>query len=297
MQRISAAFPNNLGHDGGVDNLISFTDFLTAARKACQAVSQRLSEGLEWFEQYNQMSLSLSKVRSLLPKVQLGLGERPDLVTESKTLVTSREKFWSLFETWMKKRVSQYVDPGDNGLEIVRTIFPDTQELLNQTFTNVRQAVRSECNLTIWCYVNTQLLNPETIDTLDIIWKDVNQILNKVSTLKVSPSDKHSAGIDVLNTDIRETLDTIHAQRSTLDQGTRQAYIFELDSLMSRLNTFRSDGAAVDSSFRKELFEMKGLLMNDKAQADINARLEENKKKIESQQASSAVPKLTLMKF
>ena len=99
MQRITAAFPNNLGHDGGVDNLISFTDFLTAARKACQAVSQRLSEGLEWFEQYNKMSLSLSKVRSLLPKVQLGLGERPDLVTESKTLVTSREKFWSLFET------------------------------------------------------------------------------------------------------------------------------------------------------------------------------------------------------
>ena len=169
------------------------------------------------------MSLSLSKVRSLLPKVQLGLGERLDLVTESKTVVTSREKFWTLFETWMKKRVNHYVDPGDNGLEIVRTILPETQELLNQTFTNVRQTVRSECVLIIWCYVNTQLLNPETIDTLSEIWKDVNQILNKMSTLKVSPSDKHSAGIDVLTTDIRETLDTIHAQRSTLDQGTRQS--------------------------------------------------------------------------
>ena len=106
--------------------------------------------------------------------------------------------------------------------------------------------------------MNTQLLNPEAIPTLSEIWKDVNTILNKVSALKVSPSDKHSAGIDVLTTDIREILDTIGVQRSTLDQGTRQSFIFELDSLMSRLNVYRSDGASVDASFRKELFEMKG---------------------------------------
>ena len=106
MQRISAVFPNNLGHDGGVDNFISFTDFLIDVRKACLAVSQRLSEGLEWFDQYNKMSFSLSKVRSLLPKVQLELGEKSELVSESKTVVSSREKFWTLFETWMKKRVN-----------------------------------------------------------------------------------------------------------------------------------------------------------------------------------------------
>ena len=123
----------------------------------------------------------------------------------------------------------------------------------------------------------------------------MNTIINKVSALKVSPTDKHSAGIDVLTTDIREILDTISVQRSTLDQGTRQSFIFELDSLMSRLNIYRSDGASVDASFRKELFEMKGLLM--KAQAEVNARLEENKKKLESQQASSAAPKLVLMKL
>ena len=114
MQRITAIYPNNLGHEGGVDSLICITDFLTAVRKACQVVSQRLKEGTEWFESYNQMSLSLSKVRSLLPKVQLRLGDRADLVSESKTLVTSRETFWTLFETWMKKRVTHYVDPGDN---------------------------------------------------------------------------------------------------------------------------------------------------------------------------------------
>ena len=60
------------------------------------------------------MSLSLTKVRLLFPKVQLGLRDRTDLVSESKTLVTSRETFSTLFETWMKKRVTHYVDPGDN---------------------------------------------------------------------------------------------------------------------------------------------------------------------------------------
>ena len=66
---------------------------------------------------------------------------------------------------------------------------------------------------------------------------------------------------------------------------------------MSRLNVYRSDGVAVDPSFRKELFEVKGMLMDDKAKAETNARLEENKKKLESQQASSAAPKLVLMKL
>ena len=64
MQRISAAYPNNLGQDGEIDNLTSFTDFLTTVRAACLAVSQRLSEGLQWFDQYNQMTHSLSRVRN-----------------------------------------------------------------------------------------------------------------------------------------------------------------------------------------------------------------------------------------
>ena len=37
--------------------------------------------------------------------------------------------------------------------------------------------------------------------------------------------------------------------------------------------------------------------MNDKATAEVTARLEENKKKLESQQAYSAAPKLVLMKL
>ena len=82
-----------------------------------------------------------------------------------------------------------------------------------------------------------------------------------------------------------------------MDQGSRQSFISELDSLMTRLNVYRADGASVDASFRKELFETKGMLMNDKAEAEVNARLEENKKKLESQQASSAAPKLVLMKL
>ena len=109
----------------------------------------------------------------------------------------------------MKRRMTHYVDVGDNGLDIVRTILPETQELLNQTFIDIRQTVRSECVLTIWCYVTTQLLNPEAIPTLSKTWKDVNTILNKVSALKMSPSDKNKSGIDVLTMDMRDILDTI----------------------------------------------------------------------------------------
>ena len=61
----------------------------------------------------------------------------------------------------------------------------------------------------------------EAIPTLSETWKDVNTILNKISALKVSPSDKHKSGIDVLTTDIREILDTIGVQKSMLDQGSR----------------------------------------------------------------------------
>ena len=297
MQRISAAYPNNLGHDGEVDNLTSFTDFLATVRAACLAVSQRMSQGLAWFDQYNQMTHSLSRVRSLLPKVQLELGEKSELVSESKTLVSCREKFWDLFEAWIKRRVNDYVSQGNDGLQIVRTLLPDTQEILNQTFVNIRQTVRTGCTLTVWCYVTTQLINPESIPTLQDIWRDINVILSKVSALKVSVSDKHSAGVDVLIEDIREILSGISVQRSVLDQGARQSYIFELDNLMNRLNVYRSDGLTVDPSFRKELFETKSMLMDDKAKAETDARVEENKRKLESQAASSAAPKLVLMKL
>ena len=131
--------------------------------------------------------------------------------------MSCREKFWTLFETWIKRRVNDYVNPGNDGLEIVRTLLPDTQEILNQTFVNIRQTVRTECTLTVWCYVTTQLINPESIPTLQDIWRDINVILSKVSALKTSASDKHSAGVDVLTSDIREILSAISVQRSTLD--------------------------------------------------------------------------------
>ena len=59
MQRIAAVYPNTLCHEGGVDDLICITDFLTAVRKDFQIVTLRLREGQELFEQYSQMCLSL----------------------------------------------------------------------------------------------------------------------------------------------------------------------------------------------------------------------------------------------
>ena len=73
MERISGFFPNTLGLDGAVDNLTSFTDFITEMYAACEVVTQRVEAGQEWFRNYESMCLSLSKVRSDLPKVQLAI--------------------------------------------------------------------------------------------------------------------------------------------------------------------------------------------------------------------------------
>ena len=69
MDRIAVAFPNQLGPNGGVDHLTSFTDFISQVNTACEVISERIEAGQEWFANYEFMCLSLSKVRSLLPKV------------------------------------------------------------------------------------------------------------------------------------------------------------------------------------------------------------------------------------
>ena len=93
MERIVNAFPNDLGPAGGADNLTSFTDFISEVYAGCQVVTARMDEGQNWYADYGAMCLSLSKVRSMLPKVQLCLGDRSDLIEESRLLVGFRESF------------------------------------------------------------------------------------------------------------------------------------------------------------------------------------------------------------
>ena len=93
MERISTAFPNNLGPAGGADNLTSFTDFIGEVYAGCKIVTTRMDDGQKWYADYQAMCLSLSKVRSMLPKVQLCLGDRSELIEESRLLVGFRESF------------------------------------------------------------------------------------------------------------------------------------------------------------------------------------------------------------
>ena len=83
MERISAAFPNTLGPAGGIDNLTSFSDFIGEVYAACKILTTRVADAQKWFADYQAMCLSLSKVRSMLPKVQLCLGDRSELIEES----------------------------------------------------------------------------------------------------------------------------------------------------------------------------------------------------------------------
>ena len=61
----------------------------------------------------------------------------------------------------------------------------------------VGQTVRDGCLLTVFCYTNTQLINPEAIDNLMDTWQDINVILTKISSLKTSVQDDHKRGITV----------------------------------------------------------------------------------------------------
>ena len=144
MDRIAVAFPNQLGPNGGVDHLTSFTDFISQVNTACEVISERIEAGQEWFANYEFMCLSLSKVRSLLPKVQLCLADKSEIIEESKNLVKFREDFWNQFELWIKKRASDYVSEGQDGLVVVRRLMPDCHEHENQTFVQIRTTVRAK---------------------------------------------------------------------------------------------------------------------------------------------------------
>ena len=62
--------------------------------------------------------------------------------------------------------MSDYVSEGQDGLVVVRRLMPDCHEHENQTFVQIRTTVRAKEMLTSFCYVNTQLINPESVDTL-----------------------------------------------------------------------------------------------------------------------------------
>ena len=63
MERISLAYPNNLGQGGGTDHLTAFTDYISDVFVACEIVTKRMDEGKAWYSDYASMCLSLSKVR------------------------------------------------------------------------------------------------------------------------------------------------------------------------------------------------------------------------------------------
>ena len=196
--------------------------FISEVYTACEVVTQRVEAGQEWFGNYESMCLSLSKVRSNLPKVQLAITDKSELIDESKNLVRFCEQFWGQFEVWIKKRVNSYVSEGQHGITVVRRFMPDCHEQENMTFVDIRNTVRNKCMLTSFCYVTTQLINPESVDTLCDIWKDINGILTKISSLKTTVEDRHGRGVMILLDDIKQTLDVIAAERSNFDVGSRR---------------------------------------------------------------------------
>ena len=164
MERISLAYPNTLGQDGNCDLLTNFSDLLVHVLQACSIITERLEEGVTWVDSFNEMSLALSEARAMLPKVQLSIGDRSELIAVSTTLVKSREQFWADFEIWAKKRVSDYCEETENGLLIMSCLLPNILEQENPRFTDMKHYVESSDLAALLWYIDGQYLNPETID-------------------------------------------------------------------------------------------------------------------------------------
>ena len=125
MARIAQTYPNTLGRNGGLDNFTAVSDFLEEVLEAIVIFQQRINSGEEWLVSYKQMTSLLSKVKSNLPKVQLMLGSRNELIELSRLLVESRESFWAQYHAWITYRVN---DQRQEGVRILQTLVPGLTE-------------------------------------------------------------------------------------------------------------------------------------------------------------------------
>ena len=98
---IAQAYPNVEGDQGGVDNFVSVCSFVNEMQIGGELMIQRLFEGQYWLTAFDQMRAELSKVRTLVPKIQLRKAEPSELVKQSEVLINAQETFWNAYKAWL----------------------------------------------------------------------------------------------------------------------------------------------------------------------------------------------------
>ena len=90
---IAQAYPNQEGDQGGVDNFVSVCSFISEVELGGELMISRLLQGQFWLSAFDQMRAELSKVRTLVPKIQIRKADTSELIKQSEVLITAHESF------------------------------------------------------------------------------------------------------------------------------------------------------------------------------------------------------------
>ena len=288
---IAAAYPNVEGLAGGVDTFLALCEFVTDVQKGGELMLKRLLDGSFWVACYDEMRAELSEVRTLIPKVQLSKAEPSQLVKKAEKLIASQDKFWSAYKTWL-----------DCDLEVdkfrqVRTIFPGLQLYTDRTFAQQSDAIRASEWARLWCTNTAAHLNAENIPGLSAVWRDVQATLTQVGQCCNNYSDKGTSTVSVIISDYDALAKSLTLKRHTMDWGQREAGIHECRELLKRINKAREAGYQLDMSSRQTMLDWHSALLQDKSEADKQAREAEAVAKAQAMEIAKLAPKVSLMKL
>ena len=297
MQLIGEHYQNTLGSDNSIDYLESITDFFSQVDTGLSIIELRLCEGTEWVACWDSLNAILSDARSLLPQVQLLESPRSEMLKLARELIKARDVFWIAFSTWVTSRVNSYAPFGRHGLQIVRTLLPNIQELGQATFDEITAGLRTTDYSFLLAFLPGKPLSPDSIPALKTVWHEINILLRDVAHTKEQTIDKHMRAKAILLGDIESYMCEINANHERFTGGERSTWICELTAMAKRLDIMRPDGVDFDITVKVSVFSARATLLQDKEDSDKNNRLEEQAAKTRQAQVNLTTPKTSLMKL
>ena len=292
MARIAQTYPNTLGRNGGLDNFTAVSDFLEEVLEAIVIFQQRINSGEEWLVSYKQMTSLLSKVKSNLPKVQLMLGSRNELIELSRLLVESRESFWAQYHAWITYRVN---DQRQEGVRILQTLVPGLIEREDLDFEGQITSIESQDLNYIFCYNDSPFFSPNDIQGLKELWEEINNTLSAIAATREVAADVNQTILDVITNDISKMLRIASEVRHSCTDGERENLIQETNDLLRRVNISREKGVKIEDKEKEDLMDLRSNLYEDRNVAETKRRLEEAAAKARAAEAQKTAPKTKMM--
>ena len=292
MGRIAQTYPNTLGRNGGVDNFTAVSDFLEEVLEAIEIFQARINSGEEWLVSYKQMTSLLSQVKSNLPKVQLMLGSRTELIDLSRSLVESREAFWGQYNSWITYRMNgQHQD----GIRVLQTLIPGLDEVENIDFEVQITSIESQDLNNLFCYTDSPFFNPNDIRGLKEMWEDINSTLSAIAATREVAEDVNKTILDVITNDVAKMLCLASEVRHSCTDGERENLLQETNDLLRRVNVSREKGVKIEDKEKEDLMQLRSNLYEDRNVAETKRRLEEAAAKARAAEAQKTAPKTKMM--